>query len=136
MIINGPNLNLTGKREPPVYGTAGFPEYLEKLKIKYSQLTLDYFQSNHEGEIIDKLQESGSKYNGIILNSGALTHTSLAIGDTVAAIECPVIEVHLSNIYSREKIRHRSFIAPHCRGVIAGMGLKGYEFAIQALFNG
>lgn len=131
-IINGPNLNLLGKREPNVYGLASFEAYLKSLLDKYSNLQLDYFQSNIEGELIDKLHEVGFDYDGIILNAAAYTHTSVGIGDAVKAIETPVMEVHISNVYAREEFRHKSYISPNAKGIIIGFGLKGYELAIQS----
>jgi 3-dehydroquinate dehydratase-2 len=132
IIINGPNLNLLGKREPNIYGSLSFTEFLETIKEKYSKVQIDYYQSNIEGELIDKLQEVGFSYDGIILNAAAYTHTSIGIGDAVKAIEAPVIEVHISNTFSREKFRHRSFVSPNARGVILGFGLQSYELAIQS----
>ena len=132
IIINGPNLNLLGKREPEVYGSASFIDYFSTLQKSYPELDLDYFQSNIEGEIIDKLHEVGFDHDGIILNAAAYTHTSVGIGDAVKAIRTPVIEVHISNIHAREEFRHTSFIAPNAKGVIFGFGLKGYELAIQS----
>ena len=132
IIINGPNLNLLGKREPEVYGNASFENYFKGLKEKYSKIELTYFQSNIEGELIDKLHEVGFNYDGIILNAAAYTHTSIGIGDAVKAIETAVVEIHISNVYSREEFRHQSFIAPNAKGVIVGLGLKGYELALQA----
>ncbi len=132
-IINGPNLNLLGIREPGIYGNEGFESFLTRLRNKYSDITIEYFQSNHEGDIIDKLHEAGfGKTDGIVLNAGAYTHTSLAIADAIAAISTPVIEVHISNVHSREEIRHRSMISGVCRGVIAGFGLDSYRLAIEA----
>ncbi len=132
-IINGPNLNLLGIREPGIYGNEGFESFLTRLRNKYSDITIEYFQSNHEGDIIDKLHEAGfGKTDGIVLNAGAYTHTSLAIADAIAAINTPVIEVHISNVHSREEIRHRSMISGVCRGVIAGFGLDSYRLAIEA----
>jgi 3-dehydroquinate dehydratase-2 len=131
-IINGPNLNLLGKREPEVYGNQTFEDYFETLKSKYSNLELDYFQSNIEGELIDKIQEVGFSYDGIILNAAAYTHTSIGIGDAVKAISTPVIEVHISNTFSRETFRHQSYISPNAKGVIIGFGLKSYELALEA----
>jgi 3-dehydroquinate dehydratase-2 len=130
VIINGPNLNLTGIREKGIYGEISFDEYLVQLRKKFSGLDIEYFQSNIEGEIIDKLHETGFDYDGIILNAGAYTHTSLAIADAIAGIQTPVIEVHISNIYSREKIRHQSLISSKCKGRISGFGLNSYELAI------
>ena len=132
IIINGPNLNLLGKREPNIYGNLSFTEFLEEVKEKYPQVHIDYFQSNIEGELIDKLQEVGFSCDGIILNAAAYTHTSLGIGDAVKAIETPVVEVHISNTFSREEFRHQSFIAPNAKGVILGFGLQSYELAIQS----
>lgn len=132
-IINGPNLNLLGKREPEVYGTATFEDYLESLKIKFPSIEFSYFQSNIEGELIDKIQYYGFSHTGIILNAGAYTHTSIGIGDAVKAITTPVIEVHISNTFSRESFRHQSYISGNAKGVILGFGLKSYELAIQAL---
>ncbi|MFB0939256.1 MAG: type II 3-dehydroquinate dehydratase [Urechidicola sp.] len=132
MIINGPNLNLLGKREPTIYGDSSFEEYFEGLKKKYKQIELSYFQSNIEGEIIDKLHEVGFDHDGVVLNAAAYTHTSVGIGDAVKAIETPVIEVHISNVHSRESFRHTSFIAANAKGVISGFGLKSYELALQS----
>lgn len=135
IIINGPNLNLLGKREPEIYGNLTFNEFFETVKANYPQVVLEHFQSNIEGEIIDKLQEVGYSYYGIILNAAAYTHTSIGIGDTVAAIETGVIEVHISNTFGREDFRHQSFIAPHAKGVIVGFGLLSYELAIQGFLK-
>lgn len=138
LIINGPNLNLLGIREPGIYGSESFEHYLPRLRSLFGErAAIEYFQSNHEGEIIDKLHESGLKKDiaGIILNAGAYTHTSLAIADAIAAINTPVIEVHISNISSREEIRHKSMIAPVCKGVIAGFGLDSYRLAIDAILK-
>ena len=132
LILNGPNLNLLGQREPEVYGHQSFDSYFEELKLQFSSVQLDYFQSNVEGEIINKLQEVGFSYDGIILNAGAYTHTSIAISDCVKAITSPVIEVHISNTFSRETFRHQSYISPHAKGVIIGFGLKSYSLAIQS----
>lgn len=129
-IINGPNLNLLGLREPEIYGTETFEDFLSKLKSQFSEIQLTYFQSNVEGEIINNLQENGFNCDGIILNAGGYTHTSVAIGDCVAAIKTPVIEVHISNIYARENFRHQSYIAPNAAGSIVGLGLNGYTLAI------
>ncbi len=133
LIINGPNLNLLGKREPEVYGSTTFEDYLIDLKKKFTDDTIDYFQSNIEGEIIDKLHDAGFSAGGIILNAGGYTHTSVAIADAVAAIKTPVIEVHISNIHAREEFRHTSLIAKNCRGIITGFGLESYRLAIEAL---
>ena len=135
IIINGPNLNLLGKREPNIYGNLSFTEFFDTVKEKYPNVTLEYFQSNIEGEIIDKLQTCGFEYDGIILNAAAYTHTSVGIGDAVKAIETPVVEVHISNTFSREAFRHQSFISPHSKGVILGFGLQSYELAIQSFIN-
>jgi 3-dehydroquinate dehydratase-2 len=132
IIINGPNLNLLGKREPEVYGSVTFETYFEELKNKFPSWTLSYFQSNIEGELIDKIQEVGFTYDGIILNAAAYTHTSVGIGDAVKAIATPVIEVHISNTFSRETFRHQSFISPNAKGIIIGFGLKSYELALQS----
>ncbi len=131
-IINGPNLNLLGKREPEVYGSETFEEYFVQLKEKYSSIEFDYFQSNIEGELIGKIQEVGFSYDGIILNAGAYTHTSIGIGDAVKAITTPVIEVHISNTFGRESFRHQSYISGNAKGVILGFGLKSYDLAIQS----
>ncbi len=133
IIINGPNLNLLGKREPEVYGKETFEDYFTLLKSKYPTLALDYYQSNIEGELITKIQEVGFSYDGIILNAAAYTHTSIGIGDAVKAIATPVIEVHISNTFSREDFRHQSYISPNAKGVIIGFGLKSYELALQSL---
>lgn len=132
IIINGPNLNLLGKREPEIYGRQTFEDYLDILQSKYSECKLEYFQSNIEGELIDKLHEVGFKYDGIILNAAAYTHTSVGIGDAVKAIETPVVEVHISNTYAREDFRHVSYISPNAKGVILGFGLKSYDLAIES----
>lgn len=132
IIINGPNLNLLGKREPNVYGSLSFTEFFDTVKDKYPKVALEYFQSNIEGEIIDKLQACGFNYDGIILNAAAYTHTSVGIGDAVKAIETPVVEVHISNTFARETFRHESFISPNAKGVILGFGLQSYELAIQS----
>lgn len=131
IIINGPNLNLLGKREPEIYGEDTFEDTLLHLRGLFQEAHLHYFQSNHEGEIIDKLHEVGFSYDGIILNAGAYTHTSIAIADAIAAIEAPVIEVHISNVHKREAFRHHSYLSPYCEGIIVGFGLRGYELAVQ-----
>ena len=131
IIINGPNLNLLGKREPGIYGKESFETYLAFLQQEFSIVTIHYFQSNSEGSIIDKLHETGFTYDGIILNAGAYTHTSIAIADAIAAIETPVIEVHISNVHARESFRHHSFLSANCVGVILGLGMTGYELAIK-----
>lgn len=132
IIINGPNLNLLGKREPHIYGSLSFTEFLDEVKSKYTMIQIDYFQSNIEGIIIDKLHEVGFSYDGVILNAGAYTHTSIGIGDAVKGIETPVVEVHISNTFGREVFRHQSYISAHARGVILGFGLQSYELAIQS----
>lgn len=133
IIINGPNLNLLGVREPEVYGGRTFEDYLTELQQKFPGIQLEYYQSNIEGEIITKIQEKGFTYNGIVLNAGAYTHTSIGIADAVKAITTSVIEVHVSNTFSRETFRHQSYLSPVVAGVIVGFGLKGYELAIQSL---
>lgn len=133
IIINGPNLNLLGRREPEIYGNCSFEDYLETLKERFSQAEIDYYQSNVEGEIINKLQEVGFSYDGIILNAGGYSHTSVAIHDAIAAITTPVIEVHISNIYAREEYRRHSLLSDACQGVICGLGLDGYRYAVEAL---
>ncbi len=132
LILNGPNLNLLGTRETSIYGSQDFNSFFEELKSQFPQVELDYYQSNVEGEIITKLQEVGFTYDGILLNAGAYTHTSIGIGDAIKAITAPVIEVHISNTFSRETFRHQSFISPHVRGVIIGFGLQSYTLAIQS----
>lgn len=135
LILNGPNLNLLGKREPEVYGSQSFEDYLDELRAKYPKVELDYFQSNIEGEIINKLQETGFSYDGIVLNAASYTHTSVGIGDAVKAIETPVVEVHISNTMKREDYRHVSYISPGAKGVILGFGLKSYDLAIQSFLK-
>ena len=132
IIINGPNLNLLGRREPEIYGNQTFEDYFSILKTKYPNLDMDYFQSNIEGELISKIQEVGFSYDGIILNAAAYTHTSIGIGDAVKAISTPVIEIHISNTFSRETFRHQSYISPNANGVIIGFGLKSYDLALQS----
>lgn len=134
-IINGPNLNLLGKREPEVYGHKSFDAYFEQIKHVYPSLVLDYYQSNIEGEIIDKIHAVGFYYDGIVLNAGAYTHTSVAIGDAIKAVTTPVVEVHLSNVYSREEFRHISHISSSCIGVIGGFGMNSYDLAIDAIIK-
>ncbi len=129
-IINGPNLNLLGIREPEIYGTQGFDAFFEQLQAEFPEHEISYFQSNVEGELINNLQAEGFSADGIILNAGAYTHTSIAIGDAVAAIKTPVLEVHISNVFSREEFRHVSYIAPKAIGIISGLGLNGYRLAI------
>ena len=132
IVINGPNLNLLGKREPEIYGSKTFEDFFKELQEKFKNVELSYFQSNIEGEIIDKLHEVGFNYDGVILNAAAYTHTSVGIGDAVKGIETPVVELHISNVHAREEFRHHSYIAPNAKGVIFGFGLKGYELAIQS----
>lgn len=132
IIINGPNLNLLGKREPEIYGSKTFNDYFQELKNRFYEIELDYFQSNIEGEIINKLHEVGFNYDGIILNAAAYTHTSVGIGDAVKGISTPVVEVHISNVHSREDFRHVSYIAGNAKGVITGFGLDSYVLAIQS----
>jgi|SRR5690554_4269409 len=135
IIVNGPNLNLLGNRENDIYGNESFTEFLERLQKKYANLEISYFQSNIEGEIIDKIQEVGFSYNGIILNAAAYTHTSVGIADAVRAITTPVVEVHISNTFSREDFRHKSYISPHAKGIIVGFGLQSYELALQSFLE-
>ena len=135
VIINGPNLNLLGKREPDIYGSLTFETYFDQLKEKYPNIELEYFQSNIEGEIIDKLHEVGFSYDGILLNAAAYTHTSVGIGDAIKSIQTPVVEVHISNVYQREEFRHQSFISPNASGIIVGFGLKGYELALLSFLK-
>ncbi|MFH6604923.1 type II 3-dehydroquinate dehydratase [Maribacter algicola] len=130
MIINGPNLNLLGKREPDVYGNQTFEDYFSKLKLRFADVHLEYYQSNIEGEIIDKIQEVGFSYDGIVLNAASYTHTSIGIGDAVKAVETPVVEVHISNTHKREDFRHVSYISSGAKGVILGFGLQSYDLAI------
>lgn len=134
-IINGPNLNLLGKREPGVYGNQSFDEYFLQLQSAFPELELSYFQSNSEGAIIDKLQATGFSFDGIVLNAGAYTHTSIAIADAIRAITTPVVEVHISNVFSREEFRHHSWLSPVCKGCIAGFGLDSYRLAISAIIS-
>lgn len=131
IIINGPNLNLLGVREPSIYGSESFDAFFEKIKNEYADLSLTYFQSNHEGVLVDKIQEVGFAYDGIVLNAAAYTHTSVAIADAIAAIKTPVIEVHISNVYAREDFRHHSYISKHAAGVMVGFGLDGYRLALD-----
>ena len=133
MIINGPNLNLLGTREVDIYGNISFDSYLENLKKKYSKVDIDFFQSNLEGELINKIQEVGFSYDGIVLNAAAYTHTSVGISDSIAAVSSPVIEVHISNIHAREEFRSRSLISKNVKGIICGFGLKSYDLAIDSI---
>ncbi|AUC84431.1 type II 3-dehydroquinate dehydratase [Polaribacter sp. ALD11] len=132
IIINGPNLNLLGKREPEIYGSKTFEEYFRELQLQFENVELYYYQTNIEGEIIDKLHEVGFSFDGIILNAAAYTHTSVAIGDAIKSIETKVVEVHISNIHAREEFRQHSYVSPNASGVLFGFGLKGYDLAIQS----
>ena len=132
LILNGPNLNLLGKREPGVYGSQTFEEYYKQLQTRFPDVDLSYFQSNIEGELITKIQEADDQYDGVILNAGAYTHTSIGIGDAIKAVATPVIEVQISNTFGREEFRHQSYISPNAKGVILGFGLQSYELAIQS----
>jgi 3-dehydroquinate dehydratase-2 len=134
-IINGPNLNLLGTREKNIYGNQDFNRYFKSLQLKYKDLDLHYFQSNIEGELIDKIQEVGFDFDGIIINAAAYTHTSVGIGDAIRSITTPVIEVHISNTYCREEFRHKSFLSPHVVGIILGFGLKSYDLAVSSFLN-
>lgn len=131
LIINGPNLNLLGKREPDVYGDTSFEAYFETLKSLFPQIEIEYYQSNVEGELINKIHEVGFSFDAILLNAGGYTHTSVAISDAIAGVTAPVLEVHISNIYKREEFRHKSIISKSCVGMISGLGLKGYELGIR-----
>ena len=131
IIINGPNLNLLGIREKEIYGDQSFEDFYKSLKEKYKNVSIEYYQSNHEGELIEKIQEIGFKYDGIIINGGGFTHTSIALRDAISSIKCPAVEVHISNILSREEFRKKSYLSDVCHGIISGLGLSGYEYAIQ-----
>ena len=131
LIINGPNLNLLGKREPEIYGNRSFEQFLDELQGQFPDVELDYFQSNHEGALIDRMQELGFSTDGIVLNAGAFTHTSIALADAVGAITTPVIEVHISNVHKRESFRHHSYLSAKCVGCIVGLGLDGYRLAVE-----
>ncbi|RRD00251.1 type II 3-dehydroquinate dehydratase [Prevotella sp. OH937_COT-195] len=133
LILNGPNLNLLGKREPEVYGNEDMETCLQTLRARFPQIQIDYYQSNVEGKLIDKMQEAGFTYDGIVLNAGGYTHTSVALHDCIRAVKSPVVEVHVSNIYAREEFRQRSIISPACKGVICGFGMAGYRLALEAL---
>lgn len=133
LIINGPNLNLLGKREPHIYGNRTFVDYLKTVEALFPDVQLRYFQSNHEGELIDKIHELGFEVNGIVINAGALTHTSIALADALSAVTAPAVEVHISNVHAREAYRHHSYLSAKCKGVIVGLGLQGYELAVRAL---
>ena len=132
LILNGPNLNLLGQREPEVYGNQNFDSYFDALKLQFPMIKLDYFQSNVEGEIINKLQEVGFSYDGILLNAGGYTHTSIALADAVSAIKTPVIEIHISNVHARESYRAHSYLSPKCKGSIVGFGLPGYDLGLYS----
>ena len=132
-IINGPNLNLLGTREPDIYGSSTFDSSLEELRAQYPDMQIDYYQSNIEGCLIDKMQQTGFSYDGIVLNAGAYTHTSVALQDCIRSLRCPVIEVHISNVHKREEFRHKSMISCACLGVIAGFGLDSYRLALEAI---
>ena len=134
-IVNGPNLNLLGVREPGIYGSDSFESYLPKLREQYPDVEIDYYQSNVEGELINKIQEVGFSFDGIVLNAGAYTHTSIALHDCIRAIKCPVVEVHISNVHQREEFRHHSFISAACKGVVCGFGLNSYRLAIEGLMD-
>ncbi|MDX5338666.1 MAG: type II 3-dehydroquinate dehydratase [Cyclobacteriaceae bacterium] len=134
-IINGPNLNLLGKREPEIYGSETFEDYLEHLKRRFPQVELHYFQSNVEGELINKIHEIGFEFDAILLNAGGYTHTSVAISDAISGVTTPTLEIHISNIYKREEFRHKSIISKSCVGMISGLGLKGYELGILYFLN-
>ena len=131
IIINGPNLNLLGIREKEIYGDQSFEDFYQSLKEKYKNVSIEYFQSNHEGELIEKIQEIGFKYDGIIINGGGFTHTSIALRDAISSIKCPAVEIHISNILSREEFRKKSYLSDVCQGIISGLGLSGYEYGIQ-----
>jgi 3-dehydroquinate dehydratase-2 len=135
MIINGPNLNLLGKREPGIYGNASFEDYLHELQQRYPLLEISYFQSNAEGELIDTIHKAGFTHDGIVINAGAYTHTSIAIRDAIKAVPAPAVEVHISNVHAREEFRHVSMISAVCRGVVLGFGLDSYRLAIEALIT-
>ena len=135
LILNGPNLNLLGKREPHIYGSRTFVDYLETVEAQFPDVQLRYFQSNHEGELLDKIHELGFTVDGIVINAGALTHTSIALADALSAITAPAVEVHISNVHARESFRHHSYLSAVCKGVIVGLGLTGYELAIRYLID-
>lgn len=135
-IINGPNLNLLGTREPGIYGQMSFEQYLPQLRARYPDLEISYYQSNVEGELINKMQEVGFSFDGIVLNAGAYTHTSVALHDCIRSLKCPVIEVHISNVHQREPFRHQSMISSACKGVVCGFGLDSYRLAIEGLKEG
>ncbi len=135
LIINGPNLNLLGKREPTIYGNQTFEEYFDTLQTQFAEVELHYFQSNHEGALVDKIHEIGFTFQGIVINAGAYTHTSIALADALSAVTTPAIEVHISNVHAREAFRHHSYLSSRVKGVIVGLGLRGYELAVRALLE-
>ncbi len=135
LILNGPNLNLLGRREPGIYGSGSFEDYYAELKKRYPQVDFDYYQSNIEGELVDKLHEVGFSYDGVVFNAGAYTHTSIALQDAIRAISAPVIEVHISNVHQREEFRHKSMISCACKGVICGFGMDSYRLAVEAFLK-
>jgi 3-dehydroquinate dehydratase-2 len=135
LIINGPNLNLVGKREPQYYGHMNFDDFITKLEAKFKKIRFEFHQFNREGDILDCIHKADGIFDGIILNAGAYTHTSIAIADAIAGVEVPVVEVHMSNIYAREQFRHTSFLAPYCKGVIAGFGMMSYQLAVEYFLN-
>ena len=135
LIINGPNLNLLGRREPDIYGNRSFVDYLKTIEALFPDVQLRYFQSNHEGELLDKIHELGFDIDGIVINAGAYTHTSVALGDALSAVTAPAVEVHISNVHARESFRHHSYLSAKCKGVIVGLGLMGYELAIRYLIS-
>lgn len=135
LVLNGPNINLVGKREPSIYGARSMDDYYKELVARFSQVELEYFQSNIEGELINKIHEVGFTYDGIVLNAGAYTHTSIALQDAIRAVTCPVVEVHISNVMQREDFRHVSMIGPACKGTIMGFGMDSYRLAIEALIG-
>lgn len=136
LVMNGPNINLLGKREPEIYGSRGFLDYYEELKAMYPDVEFDYYQSNVEGELINRIHEAGFDWDGIVFNAGAYTHTSVALHDAIKAVTAPVVEVHISNVHSREEFRHKSLISAACVGVICGFGLDSYRLGVEALLNG
>lgn len=135
LILNGPNLNLLGKREPHIYGSRTFVDYLKTVEEQFPDVQIHYFQSNHEGELLDKIHELGFTVDGIVINAGALTHTSIALADALSAITAPAVEVHISNVHARESFRHHSYLSAKCKGVIVGLGLQGYELAVRYLIS-
>ncbi|WP_031529408.1 type II 3-dehydroquinate dehydratase [Dyadobacter crusticola] len=135
LILNGPNLNLLGKREPTIYGSQSFEDYFETLKSTFSEVELHYLQSNHEGALIDKIHEVGFTFDGIVINAGGLTHTSVALADAISSVTTPAIEVHISNIHAREPFRHHSYLTSRCKGMICGLGLRGYELGVRGFLN-